>query len=88
MKRRCKFLDELPAYNYNVGRGDIMNKLPLLGNTHYNVAHLGSILIRAMLREVEDFCDPLVAKKWTGTEYQQVIQYFNFYLANTFNSCF
>ena len=72
MKRRCKFLDELPAYNYNPGRGDVMSKI---GLTHYDTTNLGSILMKAMLEEVENFCDPLIAQKWADFHYQQVRTY-------------
>ena len=72
MKRRCKFLDELPAYNYNRGRGDIVMTIPYFGHTHYDTSNLGSVLMKAMLKEAEDFCDPLIAKKWANSQYQQV----------------
>ena len=72
MKRRCKFLDELPAYNYNSGMGDIMKTIPIYGNKHHDTSNLGSVLMKAMLKEAEDFCDPLIAKKWASSQYQQV----------------
>lgn len=60
MKRRCHFLDNLPAYNYNQG-----------GNT----LKLGSTLMNAMLKEVPQFCDPSTKEDWSLQAHQQVICY-------------
>ena len=60
MKRRCEFLDNLPAFNYNTGAGEfILDKhYQQLGMT--DTRQLGSTLMRAMLKEVSDFCDPTI----------------------------
>ena len=50
MWRRCLFLDNLPAYNYNVGVGEFT----ATGTT--NTENLGSSLMGAMLREAAEFC--------------------------------
>ena len=57
MKRRCQFLDNLPAYNYNQG-----------GAT----SKLGSTLMKAMLKEVPQFCDPSTKEDWSLQAHQQV----------------
>ena len=81
MKRRCFFLDNLPAYNFNGGRGEYIRdsdgNIVLDDNGEkmcYDTTQLGSILMNAMLREVKDFCDPEVKNNWFHpqvTEYQQ-----------------
>lgn len=72
MKRRCEFLDTLPAFNYNSGRGEVL-KINQLGIPSYsNTEQLGSTLMNAMLKEVGIFCDPKITEEWTREEYQQV----------------
>ena len=53
MKRRCWFLDNLPAYNYNTGAGIRME-----GGDVTDTKTLGSTLITAMIREARQFCHP------------------------------
>ena len=53
MRRRCWFLDNLPAYNYNTGVG-IKRESGEITDTK----HLGSTLIAAMIKEAEQFCHP------------------------------
>ena len=66
MKRRCWFLDNLPAYNYNTGIG-IKRKSGEITDTH----HLGSTLIAAMIKEAEQFCQPCLNED--GRDYHQVL---------------
>ena len=63
MKRRCEFLDNFPGYNYNQGRG------PDGGDTR----QLGSTLMKAMLKEVPQFCDPSTKEDWSMQAHQQVL---------------
>lgn len=63
MHRRCKFLDDCPAFNYNMGRS-----VPGAEDT----SRLGSTLMRAMLKEVADFCNPEILKNWSCKPHQQV----------------
>ena len=63
MKRRCQFLDNFPAYNYNQGSG------PKEGNTR----KLGSTLLNGMLKEVAQFCDPSTKEDWSLQAHQQVL---------------
>ena len=63
MHRRCNFLDNCPAFNYNMGRS-----VPGAEDTSY----LGSSLMRAMLKEVTDFCNPEILKNWSCKPHQQV----------------
>ena len=71
MKRRCCFLDNLPAFNYNTGKGkhitDDQGK-----RVHSDTRQLGSTLMTTMLREVEDFCDPTIKESWWLKPHQQV----------------
>ena len=53
MKRRCWFLDNLPAYNYNTGAG-----IRMKGGEITDTRHLGSTLISAMIREAKQVCCP------------------------------
>lgn len=72
MKRRCSFLDDLPAFNYNTGVGEVMegeDGKPVRTDTR----HLGSTLMRTMLEEVGNFCDPAIKRNWTEKPHQQVV---------------
>ena len=62
MKRRCQFLDNFPAYNYNQGKG----------TKGEDTTKLGSTLMKAMLKEVEEFCDPSTKENWSLKAHQQV----------------
>ena len=71
MKRRCQFLDSLPTFNYNTGGGEYTTDeegRKILTDTK----QLGSTLMKAMLKEVSDFCDPDIKKKWRLKSHQQV----------------
>ena len=71
MKRRCSLLDELPAFNFNTGVGEVIDGED--GKpTETDTRHLGSTLMSAMLEEVESFCDPSFKKNWTGKSHQKV----------------
>ena len=63
MKRRCEFLDNFPGYNYNQGRG------PDGADTR----ELGSTLLTAMLKEVNEFCDQSSKEDWSRHAHQQVM---------------
>ena len=71
MKRRCQFLDRLPAFNYNTGSGEYSRDEQgerIVTNTE----QLGSTLMNAMLKEVSDFCGPDIKKNWSEKPHQQV----------------
>lgn len=71
MKRRCHFLDNLPAYNYNTGGTEMITNSKgkkVANNTH----QLGSTLMRSFLKEVEEFCDPDGQADWSKKPHQQV----------------
>ena len=68
MKRRCLFLDRLPAFNYNEGRGERIKD----SYRYHDTSQLGSTMMKAMLSEVKDFCDPEVKDKWSHKAHQQV----------------
>ena len=71
MKRRCDFLDQLPAFNYNTGVGEYL--VDEFGNKmQTNTKSLGSTLMHTMLREVSDFCDPSIKENWSLKAHQQV----------------
>ena len=71
MKRRCDFLDRLPAFNYNTGSGEYLtNEYGV--KTATNTEHLGSTLMHTMLNEVSDFCDPSIKENWSLKAHQQV----------------
>ena len=71
MTRRCNFLDTLPGFNYNIGRGELVT-------TEYGVqvytdtSKLGSTLLSTMLKEVNNFCDPTIKENWSVKPHQQV----------------
>ena len=71
MKRRCNFLDNLPAFNYNTGSGEYKEDEQGKGVT--DIKQLGSTLMRTMLKEVSDFCDPTINyDNWSKKPHQQV----------------
>ena len=71
MERRCSFLDSLPAFNYNTGGGEFITDKH--GKRVYtDTKRLGSTLMTAMLKEVEDFCDPAIKENWSLKPHQQV----------------
>jgi len=71
MKRRCAFLDNCPAFNYNPGSTEYM--VGAKGEKKKNdTTQLGSTLMDTMLREVSDFCDPLIREDWALKPHHQV----------------
>ena len=73
MKRRCMFLDNLPGFNYNTGSGEYI--FDEHGQRKANdTRHLGSTLMKTMLNEVKDFCDPDIKDNWSHKPHQQVCQ--------------
>ena len=71
MKRRCQFLDTLPAFNYNQGRG-VYDTNEQGRKIVTNTKQLGSTLLNAMLKEVSDFCNPDIKENWSILPHQQV----------------
>ena len=67
MVRRCHFLDNMPAFNYNTGVGEYMET-----GERTDTKQLGSTLMETMLSEVADFCDPGIKESWTQKGHQQV----------------
>ena len=71
MKRRCEFLDSSPHFNYNTGIGvPIQDGSGHILNT--NTRQLGSTLMKIMIEEVNNFCDPSVMRNWSQKPHQQV----------------
>ena len=71
MKRRCEFLDTLPAFNFNTGAGEYLHDKQGK-RVRTNTKQLGSTLMMTMLKEVEDFCDPAIKENWSLKPHQQV----------------
>ena len=71
MNRRCRFLDNLPAFNYNTGVGEYITD-EQRKRVRTDTKQLGSTLMKTMLREVEDFCDPAIKENWSLKPHQQV----------------
>ena len=70
MMRRCKFLDELPAYNYNHGHGVI--KIVEGRRIYTSTKRLGSTLMKTMLDEVTRYCKSCFKAEWSLKGYNQV----------------
>ena len=70
MERRCRFLDNMPAFNYNTGVGEWIKTDETRRRS--DTRHLGSTLMKTMLREVADFCDSNIKESWTQKGHQQV----------------
>ena len=68
MKRRCNFLDNCPAYNYNNGKGEYDKAT----RTYTDTTELGSTVMDTMLKEVGQFCDPSIKLKWSSGSHEQV----------------
>lgn len=74
MKRRCEFLDNCPAFNYNPGASEYV--VTEKGERQRNdTTQLGSTLMHAMLNEVSDFCDPIIRENWALKPHHQVSCY-------------
>lgn len=70
MKRRCAFLDNCPAFNYNGGATEYVGEG---GQKRKNdTSQLGSTLMDTMLKEVSDFCDPIIRENWSLKPHHQV----------------
>ena len=71
MKRRCAFLDNCPAFNYNPGSSEYTTNAK--GERKKNdTTQLGSTLMHTMLKEVSDFCDPFIKEDWALKPHHQV----------------
>ena len=71
MKRRCSFLDKCPAFNFNGGSTEYITSSD--GKKRKNdTTQLGSTLMETMLREVSDFCDPIIRENWSLKPHHQV----------------
>ena len=69
MNRRCAFLENLPGFNYNPGAGEYKKKG---SDDKTDTTELGSTLMKTMLHEVEEFCDPVSKHDWSMKPHQQV----------------
>ncbi|CAI8052619.1 E3 ubiquitin-protein ligase rnf213-alpha [Geodia barretti] len=72
MKRRCAFLDVIPAFNFNTGAGEYYDDPETRQKEVSNTRQLGSTLMETMLKEAEDFCS-LVKQNWLNEPHQQLI---------------
>ncbi len=64
------FLDNLPAFNYNSGKGEVLKVKGRRKET--DTRQLGSTVMQAMLKEVADFVDPKIKDSWSQEGHQQV----------------
>ena len=71
--RRCAFLDNLYAFNHNIGAGEIIMDNSSQQGTKTDTHNLGSTLMQTMIEEANNFCDPNMRKNWAGKSYQQVM---------------
>lgn len=71
MKRRCDFLETNPAFNYNTGAGEVITD-EQGRKMKTDTRHLGSTIMRTMLEEVANFCDPGIKQNWASKPHQQV----------------
>ena len=68
------FLDSLPGFNYNLGQGEYIFDDQGQRRAN-NTRQLGSTLMKTMLNEVKDFCDPDIKDNWSHKPHQQVYTY-------------
>ena len=78
MNRRCRFLETLPAFNYNTGVGEYFTDQHG-DRVRTDTRQLGSTLMTTMLKEVKDFCDPDIKKNWSLKPHQQVVTSSNYH---------
>ena len=72
MLRRCNVLEHLPYFTFNTGKGIILaneSEKKVITDTRI----LGSTLMRTMILEVNQFCDPTCKEDWERSEHQQLI---------------
>ena len=72
MLRRCEVLEHLPYFNVNTGTGltfDTVTDKKVITNTRL----LGSTLMKIMIFEVNQFCNPSYKEDWEMSEHQQFI---------------
>ena len=72
MLRRCNVLEHLPYFTFNTGKGIIFDNESgkrVITDTRI----LGSTLIKTMIFEVNQFCDPTCKEDWAKSEHQQLI---------------
>ena len=72
MLRRCELLEFLPFFTFNTGAGitfDNESEKKMKTNKKY----LGSTLLKIMILEVNQFCDPSYKENWEMVEHQQLI---------------
>ena len=62
MKRRCYFLDNLAAFNFNTGVGEVVFDKTSGKELKTDTKNLGSTLMQTMLEEVGHFCDQDIRK--------------------------
>lgn len=72
MKRRCSFLDRCPAFNFNGGSTEYIPSSDGKKKVKNDTTQLGSTLMETMLREVSDFCDPIIRENWSLKPHHQV----------------
>ena len=74
------FLDNFPAFNFNSGAGEYTQT-----KQKTDTRRLGSTLLKTMLQEVADFCDPTIKENWTKKPHQQVHDPYYVYLSHVRN---
>eukprot|EP00117_Sycon_ciliatum_P002930 scpid215/ scgid3933/ E3 ubiquitin-protein ligase RNF213 len=68
MLRRCLVLENMPAYTYNTGRG-VRDESGSCSDT----SELGSTLMRAMLKETQQFCNPQLSTQFESHSHEQLV---------------
>ena len=72
MKRRCEFLDNCPAFNFNPGSSEYLKSEKKGKKKMNDTSQLGSTLMETMISEVSDFCDPFIWENWALKPHHQV----------------
>ena len=84
MKRRCYFLDNLAAFNYNTGVGEVVyDETSGKELKKTDTRKLGSTLMQTMLEEVGHFCDQNIGENCAEkpqVELEVTIVFLNFIL--------
>ncbi|KAI6653840.1 hypothetical protein LOD99_3342 [Oopsacas minuta] len=72
MLRRCNVLESMGNFTFNTGKGIIFD-LETEQNMITDTKLLGSTLMKTMIFEVNQFCDPTCKEDWARSEHQQLI---------------
>ena len=73
MIRRCRFLEDCTYLQYNMGVGPCFDAEGKTTGKFNDIKQLRSVLVDVMKDEVENLCNPTIAKNWELSTHSQVL---------------